>query len=603
MSEQIEIRLPDIGDFDDVEVIEIAVSRGAEINGEDVLVVIESDKASMDVPSPSAGTIIEIAVEVGDRISTGHLLARLEVDTESSTPRSTATTGETRYAESQPPLDTTTALPERQPTPHAVPPASPGGDDGAVDVVVLGSGPGGYTAAFRAADLGLSTVLVERYATLGGVCLNVGCIPSKALLHAAEVLDDARAFKSHGIDFGSPKIDLSKLAEFKNGTVERLTHGLTGLAHQRNVKVVHGIGEFIDSNHLRVVDSGQNSGEATTIAFKHAIVAAGSEPAPLPNAPEDPRIIDSTGALALEDIPKKLLVVGGGIIGLEMATVYAALGSRVTVVELLDTLMPGCDADLVKPLRRRLEERFEAIYLSTKVAAVKPQKQRIKVEFSGEAAPSSGLFDKVLVAIGRRPNGHQLGLNSAGVKVDERGFVPVDSQQRTNVGHIFAIGDLCGPPMLAHKATHEAKVAAEVIAGHKSHFEPLGIPSVAYTDPEIAWVGLTEEAAQEQQRKVDKGVFPWAASGRAQGMGRAEGFTKLLFDPVHGRLLGVGIVGRHAGDLISEAALALELGADAEDIALTIHPHPTLSETFNFAAEMLTGSITDLYVPRRKTPQ
>ncbi len=612
MSALTDVLLPDIGDFADVEVIEVMVNVGAAVDEDDVLLVIESDKASIDVPSPHAGVVTEVAVAVGERISTGSLLVKLSVDAPEQADIEPATGGPSDSSvDPNSPHEPETAATSSSPFPSGTvssgvaplsatrtPAASPEDSaDFTADVVVLGSGPGGYTAAFRAADLGLNTVLVERHSSLGGVCLNVGCIPSKAYLHTAEVLEDARAIEAHGITFGAPSIDLGKLRGFKEAVVERLTNGLASLAKQRKVRVIQGEGTFTGPNHLRVV----RDGEHEVIAFRHAIVAAGSEPTTIPGTPEDPRIIDSTGALELSDIPERMLVIGGGIIGLEMATVYAALGSRITVVELLDTLMPGCDRDLVQPLRTRLDARFEGLFLGTKVTALKAQKRRVKAEFEGESAPASGLYDKVLIAIGRRPNGGTLGLETAGVNVDEQGFVPVDDQQRTNIPHIFAIGDICGQPMLAHKATHEGKVAAEVIAGLKSRFAPLGIPSVAYTDPEVAWVGLTEEEAKAQGIEVDKAVFPWAANGRALGMDRSEGFTKLLFDKAHGRVLGAGIVGRHAGDLISEAALALELGADAEDLGLTIHPHPTLSETINFAAEMVTGSITDLYLPRRKS--
>ena len=612
MSALTDVLLPDIGDFADVEVIEIVVNVGAAVDEDDVLLVIESDKASMDVPSPHAGVVTEVAVAVGERISTGSLLVKLSVDAPEKADIEPATGGPSDSSvDPNSPHEPEAAATPSSPFPSGtvssgVAPLSatgtpaPSPEDSAdftADVVVLGSGPGGYTAAFRAADLGLNTVLVERHSSLGGVCLNVGCIPSKAYLHTAEVLEDARAMEAHGITFGAPSIDLGKLRGFKEAVVERLTNGLASLAKQRKVRVIQGEGAFTGPNHLRVV----RDGEREVIAFRHAIVAAGSEPTTIPGIPEDPRIVDSTGALELSDIPERMLVIGGGIIGLEMATVYAALGSRITVVELLDTLMPGCDRDLVQPLRTRLDARFEGLFLGTKVTALKPQKRRVKAEFEGESAPASGLYDKVLIAIGRRPNGGTLGLDTAGVNVDDQGFVPVDDQQRTNIPHIFAIGDICGQPMLAHKATHEGKVAAEVIAGLKSRFDPLGIPSVAYTDPEVAWGGLTEEEAKAQGIEVEKAVFPWAANGRALGMDRSEGFTKLLFDKAHGRVLGAGIVGRHAGDLISEAALALELGADAEDLGLTIHPHPTLSETINFAAEMVTGSITDLYLPRKKS--
>ena len=466
------------------------------------------------------------------------------------------------------------------------------------EVVVLGAGPGGYTAAFRAADLGLRTVLVERYPALGGVCLNVGCIPSKALLHAAAVIDGAGEMAAHGIDFGPPSIDIAKLAGWKDKVVGRLTRGLAGLAKQRKVRVVRGAGSFSSPHRLSV----QTPEGTKEIDFERAIIAAGSQAVALPGFPnDDPRLMDSTDALVLDEVPGRLLVIGGGIIGLEMATVYAALGSRVSVVELMDGLIPGCDRDLVKPLEKRIRARYESVRVSTRVTAVSPEDSGLRVTFEGASGgdPSEEVFDRVLVAVGRRPNGHRIGAGNAGVRVDERGFILTDRRQRTNVDHIFAIGDIAGEPMLAHKATHEGKVAAEVCAGHKAGFDALAIPSVAYTDPEVAWTGLTETEAREQGVEFDKATFPWAASGRALGIGLTEGLTKVLFDRTTGRLLGAGIVGPHAGDLIAEATLAIEMGADARDIGLTIHPHPTLSETFNFAAEMVEGTITDLYVPRR----
>ncbi len=465
-----------------------------------------------------------------------------------------------------------------------------------VDVVVLGSGPGGYTAAFRAADLGLTVALVERDQTLGGVCLNVGCIPSKALLHAANVVSEVREMAAHGLTYGEPTIDLQKLIGWKSKIVGQLTSGLAALAKQRKVQVVEGSGTFTSPTGMRVSTA---NGE-TDIEFKHAIVAAGSEPVQLPEFPnDDPRVIDSTGALAPTDIPARLLVIGGGIIGLEMATVYMELGSAVTVVELLDGLMTGADRDLVKPLERRMKKQLKAVYTSTRVTKVEAQAEGLSVHFDGAGAPATDTYDKVLVAVGRKPNGNGIGLEHAGVIVDERGFVPVDKQQRTNVANIFAIGDIVGQPMLAHKATHEGKVAAEVIAGHKAAFDARVIPSVAYTDPEVAWVGLTETEAEIQGIEFEKGVFPWAASGRALTLGRSEGTTKLLFNPQDGRLIGAGIVGSNAGDLIAEAALAIEMGCDASDIGLTIHPHPTLSETVAMAAEAFDGTITDLYMPKK----
>ena len=468
------------------------------------------------------------------------------------------------------------------------------------EVVVLGAGPGGYTAAFRAADLGLRTVLVERYPALGGVCLNVGCIPSKALLHAAAVIDGAAEMAAHGVEFGPPSIDLAKLAGWKNQVVARLTRGLAGLAKQRKVEIVQGEGAFSSPHRLSVATP-----EGTTeIGFERAIVAAGSRTAEVPGFPNhDPRLMDSTDALVLDDVPQRLLVVGGGIIGLEMATVYAALGSKVSVVELMDGLIPGCDRDLVKPLEQRIRARYESIRLSTKVTGMAPTDSGLRVSFEGAKestdAPDEDTFDRVLVAVGRRPNGDRVGAEHAGVHVDEHGFIPADRRQRTNVEHVFAIGDVTGPPMLAHKATHEGKVAAEVCAGRKSSFDALAVPSVAYTDPEVAWTGLTGTEARERGIDVDKATFPWAASGRALGIGRGEGLTKVLFDRESGRLLGAGIVGPHAGELIAEATLAIEMGADARDVGLTIHPHPTLSETIHFAAEMVEGTITDLYLPRR----
>ena len=462
-------------------------------------------------------------------------------------------------------------------------------------VLVLGGGPGGYTAAFRAADLGLNAVLVERYPTLGGVCLNVGCIPSKALLHVAQVVHESSESGGMGVKFGPPEIDLAKVRDYKNKVVKTLTTGLAGLAKQRKVTVVQGVGKFVSDKSLAVETAeGQKA-----ISFDHCIIAAGSQPVKIPGFPhDDPRLIDSTGALELADVPKRLLIVGGGIIGLEMATVYHALGSAITVVELMDQLIPGCDADLVKPLHQRIQKQYQNIYLKTKVTRIEAQDEGLKVYFEGEGAPESDLFDRVLVAVGRRPNGALIGAEQAGVRVDERGFIPVDNQQRTNIPHIFAIGDIVGNPMLAHKATHEAKVAAEVIAGHKAAFQALAIPSVAYTDPEIAWMGLTETQAKAQGIEYDKAVFPWAASGRALGIGRREGLTKIVYAKDTQRILGAGIVGTHAGELIAETVLALEMGTDIEDIALTIHPHPTLSETFAFAAEMAEGTITDLYIKK-----
>ena len=607
MTKPLTISVPDIGDFSDVPVIEVLVSPGEKVEVETPLVTLESDKATMDVPSPRAGTVESVLVAVGDTVSEGAPLLTIASETASppgSAGKADVGAGAGVDADAGAGAGAVADAPDlsRRPTPPAAPtPSRSRSADIEAEVVVLGAGPGGYTAAFRAADLGLRTVLVERYPTLGGVCLNVGCIPSKALLHAAAVIDGAGEMAAHGIDFGAPSIDLPKLAGWKDKVVGRLTRGLAGLAKQRKVQIVQGAGAFSSPHRLRV----ETPDGATEIEFERAIVAAGSQAVEIPGLPnDDPRLMDSTDALVLDDAPERLLVVGGGIIGLEMATVYAALGSRVSVVELMDGLIPGCDRDLVKPLEQRIRARYESIRLSTRVAAISPEDSGLRVSFEGASgepvAPSEDVFDRVLVAVGRRPNGDRIGAERAGVHVDARGFIPADRQQRTNVAHIFAIGDVAGPPMLAHKATHEGKVAAEVCAGHKASFDALAIPSVAYTDPEVAWTGLTETEARAQGVEVDKATFPWAASGRALGIGRAEGLTKVLFDRGTGRLLGAGIVGPHAGDLIAEATLAIEMGADARDVGLTIHPHPTLSETINFAAEMVEGTITDLYVPRTR---
>jgi dihydrolipoamide dehydrogenase len=575
VSEEVEIRVPDIGDFTDVPVIEIHVAAGDEVSVEDPLVTLESDKATMDVPAPRAGVVRQMRVSIGDRVSEGSVLLTLEMN------------GAAPSDGAAPPV----ADAARETAPAASPPSPPRSPDGGehdAQVLVLGSGPGGYTAAFRAADLGLRTVLVERYEALGGVCLNVGCIPSKALLHAARVLAEAEEMAERGIVFGKPKIDTEALLNWKQSVVDRLTGGLAGLARQRKVEVVNGVGRFAGPNALAVGDR--------TITFDQCIIAAGSQAATLPGLPDDPRVIDSTGALSADEVPKRLLVVGGGIIGLEMATVYDALGARVTVVELMDQLIPGCDPDLVKPLQKRISARYEAIHLKTSVESVTAQKSGLKVELSDG---SSSVYDRVLVAVGRRPNGNAIDAGAAGVTVDGAGFIPVDRQMRTNVPWIYAIGDVVGGPMLAHKATHEGKVAAEVIAGHNVEFDARAIPSVAYTDPEVAWMGLTETDARAEGVEYEKAVFPWAASGRALGLGRDDGVTKLLFEPGSRRLLGAGIVGVGAGELIAETVHALEMGADAEDVALTIHPHPTLTETVGFAAEMALGTITDLMPPRR----
>ncbi len=572
-----EVILPDIGDFESVEVIELHVAVGDMVKQEDPIVTLESDKATMDIPSPFSGTVSAISIAVGDKISEGGILVSLKTDDKvAATEKPAASTAKPDEATATKPAD---AAPQ------------------STEILVLGAGPGGYTAAFRAADLGKQVTLVERYESLGGVCLNVGCIPSKALLHTAAIINEAEHMKSNGVDFGKPKIKLDGINGFKNKVVGKLTGGLRQLAKQRKVEVVTGVGEFIDANNLRVV----NDGKEIVIRFEHCIVAAGSRVTQIPSFPnDDKRLLDSTSALELNNVPNKLLIIGGGIIGLEMATVYHALGSEITVVEFMDSLIPGCDKDLVRPLNKMISKRYKAIYLSTKVTEIKAQKNGLKVSFEGSKAPDPQLFDKVLVAVGRRPNGLTVGAENAGIEVDEAGFIQVDNQMRTNVANIFAIGDIVGNPMLAHKATHEAKVAAEVISGMKSWFEPMAIPSVAYTDPEVAWMGLTEIEAKKQGIEYVKGAFPWAASGRSLGLDRDEGLTKVLFDKETMRILGTGIVGPNAGELIAEAVLALEMGADAEDIGLTIHAHPTLSETFNFAAEMAEGTITDLYIPRKK---
>ena len=578
MAERIELKVPDLGDFADVEIIEVLVSPGDVVAVEDGLVTLETDKASMDVPASHAGKIVSIEVEVGHTVSTGDVVATVEPAGESDEDEDWS-------------VRTQRMTPEEI---QAATGAAPEGDaTHSAQLVVIGSGPGGYTAAFRAADLGLDVILVEKDPYLGGVCLNVGCIPSKALLHAAKVIDDAAAMADHGVVFGPPKIEADKLVDWKNSVVGRLTGGLAQLAKQRKVRVITAYAKFQSANRLEL-DNGE------TVAFEKCIIAAGSEPFMLPGLPDDPRIVDSTGALEVHPLPKNLLVVGGGIIGLEMACVYAALGVKVSVVELMDSLMPGTDKDLLRPFLKVVKPRYEQIMTSTKVTGMSATDAGIEVAFEGKDAPESGVFERVLVAIGRRANGDKLDAARAGVNVDERGIVAVDKQMRTNVPHIFAIGDLAGGPMLAHKATHEAKVAAEVAAGEKSYFDARGIPSVAYTDPEVAWVGLTETEAKEKGLDYGVAKIPWAASGRALSLGRDEGFTKLLFDKKTDRVLGGAIVGPNAGDLVAEIGLALEMGADATDIGLTIHPHPTLSETVAFAAEAYEGTITDLYMPKKK---
>ncbi len=632
-----EIRVPDIGDFTDVPIIEIHVNPGDTVAAEDPLLTLESDKATLDVPAPVAGTVTALAVGVGDTVSEGTVIATVEVaggapdaggaDQPKERLRSETadTAGNGNGAGGSP--ETTEGPKEELTSPagygsSAAPPTrntngtngtAPAGapapytgekGDVHAEVLVLGAGPGGYTAAFRAADLGKKVVMVDGRGPLGGVCLNIGCIPSKALLHAAKVIAETRELSAHGVSFAGPTIDLDALRSWKDGVVSRLTGGLTGLAKQRKVQTLVGTGTFTGDHMLSVEGT---DGSTTTVSFDSAIIAAGSEPVQLPFIPhDDPRVVDSTGALELDDIPERLLVLGGGIIGLEMATVYSELGSKISVVELMDQLIPGADKDLVTPLTKRIAKTYEAIWLGTKVTAMSAGPDGLTVSFDAsgskdkQKAPETAVFDKVLVAVGRRPSGRAVGADKAGVTVDERGFIPVDKQQRTNVPHIFAIGDVVGQPMLAHKAVHEGRVAAENTAGHNRYFDATVIPSVAYTDPEVAWVGVTENEAKAAGVKYGKGVFPWAASGRSLSLGRDEGLTKLLFDEANDRIIGAGIVGPSAGDLISEAAHAIEMGSDAADIGLTIHPHPTLSETVAMSAEAFEGTITDLYMPKKK---
>ncbi|HHI94003.1 MAG TPA: dihydrolipoyl dehydrogenase [Gammaproteobacteria bacterium] len=581
MSSLTEVKIPNIGDFDGVEVIEILVAAGDPVAVEDSLISVESDKATMEIPAPQAGVVKEVLVSVGDTVAEGSTILMLE----------TEESGASAPAGSSKPAVT-------EQVPIAAPTASQysGDVDISTQVVVLGSGPGGYTAAFRAADLGLSVVMIERYESIGGVCLNVGCIPSKALLHTAQVLNEAAEFADIGVNFNKPEIDLDKLRAHKDRVLGKLTGGLKQLAKQRKVNIVHGYGKFTSANTIKVE---AEDGSKTVVGFDNCIIAAGSRVTKLPFIPwDDPRVMDSTDALEIEEIPERLLVVGGGIIGLEMATVYDALGAKVTVVELSSGLIPGADRDVVRPLERRIKKRYENIYLNTKVTAIEATEKGMLCSFDGKKAPESDTFDRVLVSIGRSPNGLLIDADKAGVSVDERGFIAVDKQQRTNVNHIFAIGDIVGQPMLAHKATHEGKVAAEVISGKKTFFDARTIPSVCYTDPEVAWMGKTEDECKAEGVAYEKGVFPWAASGRSLSLGRDEGMTKVLFDDNH-RIIGAAMTGPNAGELIAEAVLALELGADIEDIALTIHPHPTLSETFNFAAEVAEGTCTDIYAPKK----
>jgi len=579
MSKIIEVTVPDIGDFKNVDVIEILVKPGDKVQKDSSLIALESEKATMEIPSSHAGVVKAIKLKVGDKVSQGSLILTLEAEQES------APTPQTKAPE--------------QPAAKAA--STKSETEIQADVVVLGAGPGGYTAAFRAADLGKKVVLIERYPNLGGVCLNVGCIPSKALLHIAKIISEAEQVSRHGVSFGKPKIDIDQIRAWKESVVTKLTGGLGALAKQRNVQIIRGVGKFIAPHHIRVetADALNGTSGEVTVTFDNAIIAAGSQAVKIPAFPVDPRVMDSTGALQLADVPKKMLVIGGGIISLEMATVYHALGTKITIVEHGAQLIHGCDPDIVRPLQKRIEKRYEAILLNTSVVALEAKKAGILVTFGGEKAPAPQLFDRVLVAVGRRPNGKLIGAENAGVQTDDQGFIPVDKQQRTNVPHIFAICDIVGQPMLAHKASHEGKVAAEVIAGHKAAFAPRAIPSVAYTDPEVAWMGLTETEAKAQGIAYEKASFPWAASGRALSIDRDEGLTKLIVEKNTRRILGAGIVGSNAGELIAEAVLALEMGADAQDIGLTIHPHPTLSETLGFAAEMVEGTITDLYIKRR----
>ena len=596
MSKQ-NITVPDIGDYSDVPVIEVLVKVGDLIEKEQALLVLESDKATMEVPADQAGKIVSLSVKVGDKVSKGSIIAEIEA----------SGLAEPAPAAAQTPTPQPAPQPVAQSAPQSAP--SAGQYSGKVDhdceVLVLGAGPGGYSSAFRSADLGLKTILVERYATLGGVCLNVGCIPSKALLHTAAVMDEVKTMAKHGITFGAPKIEIDQLRAYKDSVIGKLTGGLAGMAKARKVQIVRGLGHFLDANHIEVDltdGTGQDlNGKKEVIRFQKAIIAAGSQPVSLPFLPVDPRIVDSTGALLLKSVPKRMLVIGGGIIGLEMATVYSTLGSKIDIAEMMDGLMAGADRDLEKVWEKFNAGRFEKIMLKTRAAKAEVKPDGIQVSFEGENAPAEPqTYDLVLVAVGRTPNGKKIDAGAAGVQVDERGFIAVDKQMRTNVPNIFAIGDIVGQPMLAHKAVHEGHVAAEAAAGHKSYFDAKQIPSVAYTDPEVAWAGLTEEQCKAQGIPYEKGLFPWAASGRAIANGRDEGFTKLLFDANTHRIIGGGIVGTHAGDLIGEVCLAIEMGADAVDIGKTIHPHPTLGESVGLAAEAAEGHCTDLPPVKKK---
>ena len=593
MANTFQITVPDIGNFDSVEVIDIIVKVGDTIKKEDPLITLESDKASMDIPSTHEGKVTSINLKVGDKVKQGSNILVIELNESVEKPQKAETPKEVKS-------ETKADIKKESPpeiTSQTVAKKSDVVSTHETEVVVLGSGPGGYTAAFRAADLGKKVILIERYGTLGGVCLNVGCIPSKALLHTAKVITEAEETAQHGVSFGPPDINLEKIRHWKaNDVVGKLTQGLSTMAKQRQVTVIQGVGEFTTSHQIKVTKA---DGQIETIGFEHCIIAAGSQSTKFPGVKDDPRIMDSTGALELKDIPKRFLIVGGGIIGLEMGTVYDALGSKVSVVELSDGLIQGCDRDLVRPLQKRMEQRFEKIMLNTKVTSIEPKADGIHVSFESEGKSESQMYDRVLIAIGRRPNGKAIKAEVAGVTVTDQGFIPVNKQMRTNVSHIFAIGDIVGQPMLAHKATHEGKVAAEVIAGHKVEFQALTIPSVAYTDPEVAWAGITELEAKQKNIEIEKASFPWAASGRALSNNRSEGTTKLIFDKETHRLIGAGITGVNAGELIAETVLAIEMGADAHDLGLTIHPHPTLSETVCFAAEVKEGTITDLYIKKR----
>jgi dihydrolipoamide dehydrogenase len=601
---KIDLTVPDLGSFDEVSIIDVLVKVGDKIEVETPLVTLETDKATMDVPSTAAGTVTEVLVQKGGKIGKGGVIARIE-GSAAAAPASAPVGAAPAAAAPAKAAPAPAPAPAAAPAPRAAPAPAPKPSrplkpdvphDRETQLLVLGAGPGGYTAAFRAADLGLKVTLVERWPMLGGVCLNVGCIPSKALLHAAKVIDEVGEMSHHGVEYGAPKIDLAKLLDWKNSVVKKLVGGLSVLAKQRKVEVVTGVGKFASPHVVEVTGS---DGKSQKIRFEQCIIAAGSEAIKLPFIPDDPRVIDSTGALELGGVPKRLLVIGGGIIGLEMATVYAALGAKLSVVELTGQLMPGADPDLVRPLEKRLKARYEQILLNTKVTGCTASPAGLAVEFEDANGKRTDTFDRVLVAVGRSANGKRIGLENADIDVSDRGIIPVDKQMRTNLPHVFAIGDLVPGPMLAHKAMHEAKVAAEVAAGHKSYFDARVIPSVAYTDPEVAWVGLTETEAKKNGTAYKKGQFPWAASGRSLALGRDEGFSKLLFDPVSHRVLGGGMVGPNAGELVAEVALAIEMGADAADIGLTIHPHPTLSETVALSAEVFEGTITDLYMPKK----